>query len=84
MFPNLSPLAGDKECELLIDSLSLLFVQENNPTLKGRVHQSEACEMQRFYREYYKLLPQRVSQILSCEDYITNPDHKKYFDMLSL
>ncbi|VAH85593.1 unnamed protein product [Triticum turgidum subsp. durum] len=26
--------------------------RENNPTLKGRVHQSEACEIQRFYREY--------------------------------
>jgi S-methylmethionine-dependent homocysteine/selenocysteine methylase len=28
--------------------------QENDPTLKGRVHQSDAREMQRFYREYYK------------------------------
>jgi hypothetical protein len=29
-------------------------LQENDPTLKGRVHQSDAREMQRFYREYYK------------------------------
>jgi callose synthase len=28
--------------------------RENDPTLKGRVHQSDAREMQRFYREYYK------------------------------
>lgn len=63
MFPNLSLLAGDKECELLIDSLSSLFVQENDPTLKGRVHQSDVHEMQRFYREYYKLLPRDVAQV---------------------
>jgi mannose/cellobiose epimerase-like protein (N-acyl-D-glucosamine 2-epimerase family) len=31
-----------------------LILQENDPTLKGRVHQSDAREMQRFYREYYK------------------------------
>jgi callose synthase len=30
------------------------LLQENDPTLKGRVHQSDAREMQRFYREYYK------------------------------
>ena len=29
-------------------------LQENDPTLKGRMHQSDAREMQRFYREYYK------------------------------
>ncbi|KAK1611629.1 hypothetical protein QYE76_035302 [Lolium multiflorum] len=28
--------------------------RENDPTLKGRVHHSDAREMQRFYREYYK------------------------------
>ncbi|KAG6532766.1 hypothetical protein ZIOFF_006616 [Zingiber officinale] len=28
--------------------------QENNPTLKGRVHRSDTREMQTFYREYFK------------------------------
>jgi hypothetical protein len=28
--------------------------QENDPTLKGRVRQSDAREMQAFYRHYYK------------------------------
>jgi callose synthase len=34
--------------------LTSWLLQENDPTLKGRVHQSDAREMQRFYREYYK------------------------------
>ena len=41
-------MADDKQ------RLTSWLLQENDPTLKGRVHQSDAREMQRFYREYYK------------------------------
>jgi len=32
----------------------LLFYQENDPTLMGRVKKSDAREMQSFYQHYYK------------------------------
>lgn len=35
-------------------NVCLLFFQENDPTLMGRVKKSDAREMQSFYQHYYK------------------------------
>jgi len=35
-------------------TVALIFLQEHDPTLMGRVKKSDAREMQSFYQHYYK------------------------------
>lgn len=40
--------------DAITDPDASLIIQENDPTLKGRVKKSDAREMQSFYTHYYK------------------------------
>ena len=63
----------------LIASVSLqctcFLPQENDSTLKGRVEQSDAREMQSFYQHYYKKYIQALQNAADKADRSEQPTH---------
>lgn len=65
-------------------NVCLLFFQENDPTLMGRVKKSDAREMQSFYQHYYKKYIQALQNAADKADRLVIVPILHFFKVYSL